>query len=721
MPKLSLEHGTRAETSPLGLIVAKKTKQGNMAKGNRGEPRTLRQTTRKAEKAKAAPSSGLSGVGVAERNDKEGLKTPVIAFLTIFVTATAALVGPYGQKYGYSPDLHMAAYLEVGILAVLTLFAASLMGKRELRIIRTPVLIPLVVFYLWAMLSVLWAHSKYEAVHDALEWTAAIVAFVLVILSLRSERGMRWLYIGVFITGLLIALLGIAQYLFAVDWVQQHIVPGATFSNKNMAGQYGSLTLPFAMYFFLQSRSRITTTLLAVAVALFMTYMFYTRARGTWVAFVVETGVFFLLMAYLRYKHNYHPLRLPYKRWAAIAILPLFLGFAYLTPSMFVGADAVMQSSLGSKDPALASETGLEVLNRTSGSFAGSANTRTTMWGNSWLMLKDHFWTGVGLGNWTVFYATYQSSWRQDLLLMRNLFHQNAHNDFVEIICELGVIGFAFFLWFLFALFKTVRASLLAPFRNITPMLIAPIVAIAGISTNAAFSFPFKQPVPIFFVLVYVGAFAVLHFLIAPQSDTRSEYRIRLKTSMASGTAALVLAGVTSYLTITHYQWYQAEVHYRKAAIAMSARKLRTVANEIDEAIRLNPLRSQMTWFKATSLLHNGKTKEAIPIFEKLVDNYPYSSSNSVNLISAYVSGGQTDKALALYDQMVKVQPTNGDFHKRKASLLSSKGRVKEMIESLELASAGYLTHNKVAKHMQVENELGNIRLQLAKIRRAKK
>ena len=611
--------------------------------------------------------------------------TPLLTVLLIFLISTPSIIGPYGQKNGYTPDLHIGAYIQIGAMVILSLFVLSTFVRKQIVIPRSPLLLPLLLFYGWAMLSVLWTHTKYEALVDVLEWSGAFVSGLLILLILRNVKLLRILQFFLLISGVLMALLSIGQYLFGIDWVQQHIVPAATFSNKNMAGQYGVLIFPIAVVFFLHARDHLQIWLSALAITLMVIYIFYTRSRGTWVSFGIEIVVLTALLTYIRYKHNYHPLKdKPIKKIALAVSLVLFVGMAYLTPTMLGMGDKVVETSIGVKPDILRAEHGGQVVKNLSENFMSSREVRVTMWANSMAMFLDHFIIGVGLGNWTIHYPKYQAWFKQDQHVRHYQYHLNAHNDYVEILCELGIVGFMLFLWVIIALFKVIARVLSRHDKEYFLLTIAMVVALAGISVGAVFSFPFKQPVSIFLIIIYM---AILSNLYSASAESQRDYVFLLPPLPVRAFIATAVILVTVGVFALQYNWYHSEIHYRNSVLANGKNNYQTARIEAEKAYELNPLRARLLAHRSNALMKLGNRslyKEAAENLEEVERTHPYALTTMVNLASIYHRLGQNDKATSLLERMLSVQPEVPHLRFKYAVSLTNVGRYKEALEQFE-------------------------------------
>jgi O-antigen ligase len=73
---------------------------------------------------------------------------------------------------------------------------------------------------------------------------------------------------------------------------------------------------------------------------------------------------------------------------------------------------------------------------------------RTYIWKDSMNMLKDFPVLGVGLGNFSLAYTLYKENayWPH--------VYDHAHNDYIELATETGIVGFALVFWALIAFFR---------------------------------------------------------------------------------------------------------------------------------------------------------------------------------------------------------------------------------------------------------------------------
>lgn len=661
--------------------MSKKRKAGGF------EPSPKSVVSKGAAASRGGVSGGISGRGRSADNAEEYTTgaSPWLAGLLIFLIASPAIFAPYGQGKGYAPSLHIAAYIQTGATLLLSLFLLSVLFRKRVKIVvpRAPLLLPLSLFYAWAMLSVLWADEKHHAVTVALNWSGAFVGGLLALLLLRGVKRIRALLFFVSLSGLLIALLGIGQYLLGVDWVQQGIVPAATFGNKNMAAQYGVLVFPLAVTSFLYCKTKPEAWFFAVVASFVAVYIFYTRSRGALTGLLVEAVVLAGLSAYLRHKHDRRFFAdVPAKRVASAASLLLFLGAAYVTPAMLGNAGEVTKNSLTRWPPPLLYEHGGEALEDIL-EYEGSAGQRFTTWGNSTAMFKDHYLIGVGLGSWTNHYAAYQSRFKPDEALAGGQRHRNAHNDYLEILCELGVVGFALFVWAVVSLLRLSRESLVSPGDERLSFMLPFLAAIAGIAVSASFSFPFKHPMHIFMLMVYL---AVLSGLYGDLKKRNYVLAISSFPAKGAAAAAAVFAAVVTFNL--QRDWYESKNHYRNAELSLGKRDYRNAVAEARRAHELSPLDVSPLRLQASALLAAGREelyRPAVEMLARVARVYPHSADTFLSLARAYYLSGRYEDAVESVERLEELQPTNLPLRYRYSFLLLETGYFEEALKRLEL------------------------------------
>jgi O-antigen ligase len=578
-------------------------------------------------------------------------RRPRLAWAFALFLALPPLIAPYGQIGGYTPALHMAAFIEVGVLILFASFLGG-HGGTGVSIAKSPIVLPLLLLVAWAVVSLSWAHSRYEGIVPLMMWGAGLVAFFITA-SLPPEEIASRVPLGLFVSGVAVALLGLAQHYFDFGWIEQHVKPAATFGNRNLAAEYMLLTLPFSLPWLVRPKASLGA---ALGAALMVVYLLFAYARGAWLGFGAELAVGASVVAiWARRPASSARVLLPRRVWitgALCCLVLLGLSRAGFTRNV---------QAIGRTAVSIATESG--------------GHGRIAIWANTLAMIKKHPVAGVGMGNWSVHYPLYQQVVRVDPLMTDEIQHANAHNDYLELGSELGLVGVALLLWLAVAACRLSWARLSDSSAEAPLVDLAAVAALAGIGVDAVFAFPFTQPMPVLLICVCLGSLA---------GGSRAYATWPRRTTLAvTGAACILAAGVF----LVQAQWLRSEVHYRKAMYALLSKDFPGAIREGEQAYASNPLRSELLGFVGTGAFKTGDNRRAVAAWERVLEDYPYSAHTLTDVAAAYAELGEPAKAEADLRQVVAMRPGSAMAERNLGVLLVSQpGRSEEGLDHLKRA-----------------------------------
>ena len=374
------------------------------------------------------------------------------------------LVAPINMALG----IHMFlkdSVLEVLIAVSVTLF---LFFSRQVRYRIDPLVIALMATMAWGVISIMWsANPDYSVVH-LLHWvTAGVVAGAALQLHQPRDRIVVLRYL--FASGCFVSVLGAMQHLGGFDAIAQAKPPAATFANRNMAMHIIVLSWwlgPLLMVLDKGSwRHRLWQYIYSVGAALMLIFATYTETRAALVAIGIQS----VLLASYFLVTRIRGVSIPEagnisRRALAVGVVVLIL-FTNIGPGGFdpVWTKDVNLTQLA--DP-IEDETGYE---------------RLVVWGSTLDIIRDHRIFGVGLGAFESIYPAY--SYGNAITLVR------AHNDFLQTVAELGLVGGVLIAAVLGMLIWR-GISLMFVARQGDLLSVSMLVFLGGVAVNAVFSFP---------------------------------------------------------------------------------------------------------------------------------------------------------------------------------------------------------------------------------------
>lgn len=623
-----------------------------------------------------------------------------------------ALLSPWGQtEAGFNPDAHSSVYFQIGTLVLLLVYFIIMMGKGNKCVVAIPraqILFPIFIFVAWMVISLIWAISFWEGIIKTLDWAASALALFLIVVSVRNTKAFKALIVSLFWGGFGIAILGVAQFLFSVDWVHQHAAPAATFGNKNMAAQYAVATLPFGICLFLMEKSKLLSAVYAAGSVLILALLQYAHARGSWLAGIIQILLFITTIAWIKSKFspNFH-FSIP-KTIIAVAAVALLGVMSTLTPTSFV-SDATMgiDSSINPKGQTVEKQSFADTIKHAT-NIQGTKEQRFTMWGNSWNMIKDTLPLGAGIGTWTLLYAKYQATYKPDYMLTSGFYHLNAHNDYIEFAAELGLVGAIAMLWTMVLLALMIWQILSSPKINneIRVLAMAPVISVLGIFVTAFFSFPMQQATSIMLLLVGVACMISVTWGVSEKAQTQGPYQIKFANFPSRATTFVVLLAVLLFTIGNHRNWHIAEIAFRNAMASKYMGKARQTNQFTREAIKYNQFRKRPYYQLGNHYINQKDYRSALKHYEVVLEDYPYRIEMMQSVASAYLNVGRTEDARRILETWESIQP-----HSKKAKLLLAVlyYRIGKIAEAKELLRVSFTMGGSAEEDAYAKNLLTTI------------
>ncbi|MCJ7668201.1 MAG: O-antigen ligase family protein [Anaerolineae bacterium] len=226
-----------------------------------------------------------------------------IAFLAILIHPHLGLYLlifsiPFGSWKEVQVGVMSVGVTELLVGLVLAAWLAQMVASREVRIGPAPLLLPLLIFLATISFSLLNALSLQYSLKGLLVWLEILGIYLFVATAL-GERGVKIAIMAILIAGSLEALLGVYQFLFGVG-PESFLLFGrfsrayGTFGQPNPFGGYLGLILPLALAIAFAGWRRLKTLLFwglaVIGLAVMGTAMVMSWSRGAWLGALVALG-----------------------------------------------------------------------------------------------------------------------------------------------------------------------------------------------------------------------------------------------------------------------------------------------------------------------------------------------------------------------------------------------------------------------------------------------
>ncbi|MDM8533804.1 O-antigen ligase family protein, partial [Clostridiaceae bacterium HSG29] len=243
----------------------------------------------------------------------------------------------------------------------------------------------------------------------------------------------------------------------------------SSFENPNLYAEYLILVMPLTLARLISVKKNKKTIfgviLIAQLIGLLLTF-----SRGGWLGFIFAIGLFILLT----------------KKDLIIKLIPVGL-----ISLMFLPSSIVMRI-------------------KTIGSLADSSNFyRVQIWEKAIIIIKDFFITGVGLG--------FESFRTISLFYIKDFSPYHAHNTYLELMIEIGVLGLFLFVWLIMKLLKDIRLQKMSTDKVYTVALFS---GIAGLFMHGIAEHVLYNPKIIFQFWLIIGLLITMNVKVMKVRET---------------------------------------------------------------------------------------------------------------------------------------------------------------------------------------------------------
>jgi len=373
--------------------------------------------------------------------------------------------------------------LEAGTAVLILLWLAKQWLDGEIKIHWNPLYLPMLTFGALILMQLVFRTSAYlhDTFSEALLYASyAMLCFLSGQVLLRSSQAKKLVVIFV-IYGFTVAALALLQGIAPngkLLWLRQPRLGGwiyGSYVNHNHYAGLMELLIPVPLVLSLariaDDKERIAA---AVAAAIMTTTVFLSGSRGGMLAVFVEIVVLSVILFRQR-------------KGPRIAI--------------GVGAFAVVLVSLlvwlGGKDlrgrvTSISTEAHTEI----------SGGMRFSIDRDALRMFRNKPVLGSGLGTFPVVYPQFRSFYT-------NFFVNEAHNDYLQLLAEMGLLGFGTMVWFVVVLYRSALRKIGNWMTDVPgAVTLACMISATGILVHSLFDFNLQIPAnaALFYVFCTIGA-----------------------------------------------------------------------------------------------------------------------------------------------------------------------------------------------------------------------
>lgn len=415
--------------------------------------------------------------------------------------------------------------------------------------------------------------------------------------------------------------------------------------NKNLFAEYMAVCLPFAVYGSVYNK-RTWKMLSLTATLICMLSVVLLQTRSAWSG-VFMTSIAAIVLVAIRERKNKKPVK---------GIKPLF--FCVLIILVITGSSGSLRESLQKRIASVFE------INKN-----GSASGRLYLWKKSVQVWKQNPVIGVGPGNWKTEYQ------KHVVHPVTNVFNVRPMNDYVQILCETGLLGFVVYIFIIaLVMVHTVKKFLFNRDSETAVFSLVVLCSFITFLTCSFFSYPKERPEHSVLFIILLSASVVIKI-------KRNYYTVRLIGKPFSWVDKILPVSLFIVILFIAALRLKGEYFIARALKAKSNHHQMAVIENTNRAetifYRMDETTTPVSWYRGVAkFMINDPT--ALKDFQAAYRYNPSHIDVLNNLATSLDRAGRHDEAEFYYRKALTFSPGFTDVIANLTIVLINKGKYTE-------------------------------------------
>jgi O-antigen ligase len=638
----------------------------------------------------------------------------ITIILVIFVPA---IFYPYLVK-PFNPPKEIL--LEGFTIIALAFWLCRLIIKGKIQLIKSPVNLPNFLFILIGLFSLAWSDNPYITLLELPLFLAGPILYFVIINNIIDQKQVYRVLAAIIITGSLIGIYGFLQYQ-GIDFVfwsknvgRQQVF--GLFGNVNYFAEYIIIPLTITVPLFFSVKNRIIKIFLFIGILFMGSSLILTFTRGSYLAFGMAMLFMFLLLIL---KEGLSKIFNNHKK----------LIISFLLVVIITSAIIFIPNPLNERGTVLykiKARTSISQLTRGS-----SIARRVATWKFTWMMIEDKPVLGSGLGTFQYNSLRYQAEFfGQDKNRDKYPYGiaDKAHNEYLQLWAEFGIIGLIIFLWMVIQYFVS-GIRFLKKFKNKDNMQFALVTGLMGavmaILADAVFGFPLHLPASVsLFWLIIALTFVLIKIDVAASiSNVETVKNKKQKADDGSFKSKnkylqlkyllfpIIIIGAV-LLIILIYRPFAAQVYEYYAIQNIQRGNYDRAIEHYESALKMNPYFGMAYFNIAQILQQKGFYTITLNYYERAEKLFDHPDLPE-KMAYMYIKSGSIEEAISKLEQAILYQRRKKDM----APLYSDLGKLYMQKQNYPEAEKAFRNALEIDKNI-IQAQLG---LAVAQLNQGKK
>ena len=500
----------------------------------------------------------------------------------------------------------------------------------------------LLVFYLYLSFSLIYSSNRVLTARTLFLFFCYIFLSLLII-NIKIKNKINRLSNIFIISALLISVYTIIHYYGFIKYFAEFGPVFSPIGQKNWTSNFLSLVLPCSFALYLLEMEKTKKRFYFITIAIIYTSIIICQSRGIWISILLTMPIAFILIK----KGNLSNIFRKNRRSLTYLVFILII-----ITAIYSTDNPLNKSSLTVPQKAFS------VLDREDHSI----NMRLIMLNSSLRMIEKRPLFGFGLGTFNLHYPNYQAIYLQNRPDMIKYLSNNnvleAHNEYIQMCTEVGIIGISIFIFMILYLYKK-SWDLLNRNGHDPKSKILYLGIFLGINIyliHSLFTFPFH--------VAFLGAsfFILLGMAISLQENNKREIRTFLvNIELNKLVKAFTLIGLCLIFIISVDIFiinpYLSEVYsFRGQKSYYIDNDLNGAIGHFEKAVQLDPYNGRILLHLGATYINSNLLNKAILTLDKSKEFYKDKNIYR-NIAIYYLKSGSNKKAKELFKKAIDYYP----------------------------------------------------------------
>ncbi|MBU4511257.1 O-antigen ligase family protein, partial [bacterium] len=492
------------------------------------------------------------------------------------------------------------AWLKLFVLVGITLWTLKCLIDKKIIWKKSETNLYIFLFILMMSISLLISKHTIVSLRDYITFISYFFIYFLILNNIGNRKEFDSFIILFFIISFLVSLYTIFHYYGFILYLKEFGPVISTIGQKNWTSNYLALIFPLMFSYFLIEKSKRKKKFYFVALSIVYATLMICQSRGIWIS-ISLTSIFAI---YISFKFKIIKILKENQKWLILLILTFVIITIIYSTDNLLNKSAITvteraMSTFDEKDP--------------------SINTRVLMWKNTLKMIQSRPLFGLGIGTFKMNYLDYQAEFlRDNPYYLKYWAHAGeAHNEYLQIGAELGIIGLGIFLSIIFIFYNLILKYLKKESRDNEKIIVfGLLMGITCFLIHSLFSFPLHVPAlgSAFFIIVGLTIVYLKDFRFSKFGNSKKGNKNVIKRQSSRLTilfSILILLVTIFVIDSLVIRPYLAEVYAYKGRENLAFAKYNNALSDFEYAAKLDPYNGRI-------LLNLGATYYNLGFFEEV-------------------------------------------------------------------------------------------------------